>query len=111
MAQQSTTTPAQRARWVARWKASGRPLAVFARAHGVHPRTFWGWSRAAGPAAPRTRTDRPRFVPVRVERPRPLAVERGGLLIVLPDGAQIQVAPGTEARWVTAIVAGLQASC
>lgn len=104
----STKTPAERARLVVRWRASGSSQAAFARRHGVHPRTFWGWSRdvareTARPAAT--------FVPVQVLSDPGGGAPAGGLDIVLVHGERIHMEAGTSPTWVTAILAGLRATC
>jgi transposase-like protein len=48
----SPTTPAQRARLVAQWRARGGSQARFARQHHVHPRTFQDRVRCYPSAVP-----------------------------------------------------------
>ena len=112
----SAKSRAQRARLVRQWRTSGFPQAAFARRHGVHPRTFWGWCRAAL-AAPGSPADTPRFLPVQVVRPTasPARAARGphpaGLEILLVSGERVRVAPDTAPAWVAAIVAALRPAC
>jgi len=111
----SPTTPVQRARLVAQWRARGGSQARFARQHHVHPRTFWDWVRQHPPAtAPREGVaaveDRsPRFVAVQVE---PAAASGDARLVIAwASGLRLEAPPGTCPTWVGAIVAGLRSSC
>ena len=110
----SAMSRAQRARLVRAWRTSGESQTAFARRHGVHARTFWGWCQAA-PPAPDPARERPRFVPVRVAppvAPTALGLETApGLAILLPSGERVHVAPGTAPTWVAAIVAALRPAC
>jgi transposase-like protein len=111
----SPTTPVQRARLVAQWRARGGSQARFARQHHVHPRTFWDWVRQHPPAtAPREGVaaveDRsPRFVAVQVE---PAAASGDARLVIAwPSGLRLEVPAGTCPTWISAVVASLRPSC
>jgi transposase-like protein len=112
----SAKSGAQRARLVRQWRTSGGSQAAFARRHGVHPRTFWGWCHTSS-AAPRQPADAPRFLPVHVVRPAEPAARAEhaphpiGLEILLASGARVRVAPDTAPAWVAAIVAALRPAC
>jgi hypothetical protein len=111
----SPTTPVQRARLVAQWRARGGSQARVARQHQVHPRTFWDWVRRHPSATPpregaaSVEDRRPRFVAVQVEP----AVASGDarLVIAWPSGLRVEVPAGTCPAWVSAIVAPLRPSC
>jgi len=113
--QRPPTTPAQRARLVAQWRANGGSQAHFARQHHVHPRTFWDWVRQHPPTRPPGEgaapgKDRsPRFVAVQVEPAAPTG--DAPLVIAWASGLRLEVPPGTCPTWVGAIVAGLRSSC
>jgi transposase-like protein len=115
----SAKSRAQRARLVRAWQTNGGSQAAFARRHGVHPRTFWGWCQTA-PAGRRRPAPAPRFLPVEIVRAtRPVEpASRGGrsslptgLEILLVSGERVRVAPETAPAWVAAIVAALRPAC
>lgn len=112
----SAKSRAQRARLVRQWQTSGGSQAAFARRHGVHPRTFWGWAHVAHPGS-RQPPDAPRFLPVQVVRPPAPSAGAGqllhptGLEILLVSGERVRVAPDTAPAWVAAIVAALRPAC
>ena len=112
--QRSPTTPVQRARLVAQWRARGGSQAHFARQHRVHPRTFWDWVRQHPPTPPASEGPpveprRPRFVAVQVAPVAPTG--DAPLVIAWPSGLRLEVPPGTCPTWIGAIAAGLRASC
>jgi hypothetical protein len=94
----------QRAQWVARWRASDESQGAFARRHGIHPRTFWGWVQTAPPAAAA------RFVPVQVTA-EPVVLPPTPVEILLPRGTVVRVTPGTSPAWLAAVVAAVHATC
>jgi hypothetical protein len=102
--------PARVARLVARWRRSGESNAGFARRHGVHPRTFWGWCQAAaardegGEGGEATDVA---FVPVTVRD----ADGAGVVDIVFPSGERAVVRPGASVTLVRAVVTALRPSC
>jgi transposase-like protein len=102
--------PARVAQLVARWRRSGESKAGFARRHGVHPRTFWGWCQAAaardegGEAGEATDTT---FVPVTVLD----ADGEGEVDIVFPSGERAVVRPGASVALVRAVVTALRPPC
>jgi transposase-like protein len=102
----STKSAPQRARLVARWQRSGSTQAAFARRHGLHPRTFWGWVREERAPV----NAEPAFVPVQLAPPLASA-DAGRLEIALPTGECIRVGADCPAAWVAAVVAGLRPSC
>jgi hypothetical protein len=106
---ESDTTMARRAQLVAEWRVSGEPKATFARRHGVHPRTFWGWCREA--AEPSTVADVavPVFVLVAV-----VDTEDAGaraLEIVLTSGDRVCLRGALTRDWLASAVAALRRAC
>ncbi len=77
------TDPTRRTQLVAQWRASGEVNAAFARRHGVHPRTFWGWCH-----------EEPR------DQGRPTAADVGLVPVTLRQGAD--EAWGTDVEIVLA---------
>jgi len=107
-------TRAQRARLVAKWRASKTTQAAFARQHRIHPRTFFDWVRACPPApaaAALTVSVPGPFVPVHLVPERPEPGVGPSLTIALSTGERIEVSAGSSPAWVTAVVAGLRARC
>jgi transposase-like protein len=95
---------------VAAWRASGTTNAAFARRHGIHPRTFWGWcqrepgDQAHPSAAP------VRFVPVTLVEG---AAEgsRSEVEIVLASGDRVCVRGGLSAELLAHVVMALRRPC
>lgn len=100
----------QRAQWVARWRASDESQGAFARRHGIHPRTFWGWVQTAPPAAAAPPSESARFVPVQWTA-EPVALPPTPVEILLPRGTVVRVAPDTSPAWIAAVVAAVHATC
>jgi transposase-like protein len=105
-----TTPPARVAQLVATWRASGEASAQFARRHGIHPRTFWGWCHAArvseapGPVAEVV----PSFVPVTV------ASDAGAdapMEILFASGDRLVVRVGAPSELVRTVVTALRPPC
>ncbi len=91
----SAKSRAQRARLVRQWQTSGGSQAAFARRHGVHPRTFWGWVYASHLGL-RSPAEAPRFLPVQVVRPAAPAareIETGHQILVSVDRPGVLSAP------------------
>lgn len=101
MARQSRVWEAPaRAALVRQWAASGEGQAAFARRHGVHPRTFWGWCRRRDPV--------PAFVPVTIVAPTPAPVT---VTIVWPTGERIEVQGAESGVLLAQAVAALRQAC
>ncbi len=101
MARRSRRRDAQaRAQLVRAWQATGESQTAFARRHGVHPRTFWGWCRAGARA--------PAFVPVRLVEAAPTAVT---VTIVWPTGARVEVQGADSGVLLGQAVAALRQTC
>ncbi len=105
-----TTPPARIAHLVATWRASGEVNAQFARRHGIHPRTFWGWCqtvRAADAPAP-VAAAAPTFVPVTVAHD---VAPDGPVEVLLASGDRLVVRVGAPSELVRAVVAAWRPPC
>lgn len=101
MAKRSRRREAQaQAALVRQWAASGESQTAFARRHGVHPRTFWGWCRQ--------RARVPTFVPVTIVEPAPSAVT---VTIVWPTGERVEVQGADSGLLLAHAVAALRQAC
>ena len=100
---------AQRARWVARYRASGMGLKRFAAEHRLPPGQLHYWVYAP-PPAPVTGVDAPVFQEVRL---------RGGMFspgnwaaeVLLASGASVRLREGTAPQWAVALVRALGGPC
>jgi transposase-like protein len=90
-----------RAALVRQWEASDEGQAAFARRHGVHPRTFWGWCRPGARAAPA-------FVPVTIVEAARAAVI---VTIVWPSGERVEVHGADSGVLLAQAVAALRQTC
>jgi len=109
MSQALGSTGRRRARLVARWRLSGETRAAFARRHGVHPRTFWGWCQADDPRA--AEPDRhATFLPVRVVDATPTA-PAGEIEVVLTSGDRVYLRGEPTRALLTHAVAVLRRAC
>jgi hypothetical protein len=99
----------ERARWVARYRASGLGLKRFAAEHGLPPGRLHYWAYAPGAASPGA-TNAPVFEEVRlagsVSAPGGWAAE-----IVVPDGTTVRLRAGVAPEWAGALIQALGASC
>ena len=109
MSKAAESSERRRARLVARWRTSGETRVAFARRHGVHPRTFWGWCRAEDPprAAPERRAT---FLPVRVVNAVPSA-PAGEVEVVLTSGDRVYLRGEPTRRLLAHAVAVLRCPC
>ena len=87
-------TVRQRQEYLAQFARSGLSAAAFCRREKLHPATFSLWRRATKPTAPV-------FAEVRVSAPMPTtAISSGGAaVLLLPQGARLEVALGNDAAW------------
>lgn len=100
---------AQRARWVARYRASGMGLKRFAAEHGLPPGQLHYWVYAP-PAAPVTGADAPVFQEVRLTGS--MAPSGGWAAeIVLASGVSVRLREGAAPQWAVALVQALEAPC
>ena len=99
----------ERARWVARYRASGLGLKRFAAEHGLQPGQLHYWVYAPGPV-PAAAGGASLFQEVRwpgsLPHPSGWAAE-----IVLSSGATVRVREGTAPEWAGALIQALGASC
>lgn len=99
----------ERARWVARYRASGLGLKRFAVEHGLSPGQLHYWVYAPGPV-PTAEAGAPVFQEVRlsgsVTSPSGWAAE-----IVLSSGATVRLREGAAADWAGALIQALGGSC
>lgn len=91
---------ATRQRWaerLARFHAAGQTVAAFCAAEGVSVPAFYAWKRVltagAGPADP------PVLLPVRIAAAGPAPIE-----LVLPGGAVLRFAAGTDPAVIAGVV-------
>jgi transposase-like protein len=100
---------AERARWVARYRASGVGLKRFAAEHGLPPGQLHYWVYAP-PPRPATEADAPVFQEVRLtgsmEPPSGWAAE-----IALANGATVRLREGAAADWAASLVQALGGPC
>ncbi|MCP5525154.1 MAG: hypothetical protein H7A46_26825 [Verrucomicrobiales bacterium] len=100
---------AERARWVARYRASGVGLKRFATEHGLPPGRlhYWVYAPTHGPA---TEAAAPVFQEVRLTasmaRPSGWAAE-----IALSSGTTVRLREGAAADWAASLVQALEAPC
>ena len=99
----------ERARWVARYRASGLGLKRFAAEHGLPPGQLHYWVYAPGPVAA-TAGGTPVFQEVRwpesLTHPVGWAAE-----IVVSSGATVRLREGTAPAWAGALLQALGGSC
>ena len=102
----SKRTPAQMARLLAQWRASGESGVSFARRHHVSAWSFWYWCRKLSTEA-QPEPEETTFLPVRVA-PEPDAhvVE-----VVLIGGARLYVRAGAPADLVRVVLTALRSPC
>ena len=100
---------AERAQWVARYRASGMGLKRFAAAHRLAPGQLHYWVYAPGPASA-GEPGPPVFQEVRLSdiatRPKDWAAE-----LLLPGGVSVRLREGTDARWTAALVQAMGGAC
>lgn len=100
---------AERARWVARYRASGLGLKRFAAEHGLQPGQLRYWVYAPG-LVPAAEGGAPVFQEVRwaesLSQARGWAAE-----IVLSSGATVRLREGVAPEWVGALIPALRGSC
>lgn len=104
-----TDCGAERARWVAKYRASGMGLRRFAGQQGLSAGQLHYW--VYGGRKPRVWADKaPMFREVRLAEmpppPSPWTAE-----IVLPDRTMVRLGPGMEVTWATALVECLRRPC
>ena len=104
------TDPKRITQLVAAWRASGTASAAFARRHGHHPRTFWGWCRRERDDQGQPSTAAVRFVPVTVVKGTNEA-SWSDVEIVLASGDRVCVRGGVTAELFAHVVMALRRPC
>lgn len=104
-----TDRGAERARWVAKYRASGMGLRRFANQHGLSAGQLHYW--VYGGRKPRVWPDKaPMFGEVRLAEmspaPSPWTAE-----VVLPDSTTVRLGRGMEVTWAAALVECLRRPC
>ena len=102
-------TRAERARWVARYRASGMGLKRFAAEHGLRPGRLHYWVYAS-PPGPTTRADAPLFQEVRLTRSMAPSGDWAAE-IVLSSGTTVRLREGAAPDWAVALVQALGRPC
>ena len=90
------------AKLVARWKASGKSAAVFAREAGMPESRLWYWQRRIGSEEP------PSFVPVRVVPEEPPAAGPS-FELTFGDGRRLLIPPELTGRSLRQVLLALRA--
>ena len=99
---------AARARWVAKYRASGVGLKRFARENGLEAGQLHYWVYGAGQA--RDAAAKPLFREVRVGAPVPMT-PAWSAEIVLAEGTRVRLSCGADVAWVSALVESLRQPC
>ena len=89
----------ERARWVARWRASGMSCARFAKEHGLAESTLYRWGQQCKAVA----AVRPGFAEVRVVG----AATRASLEVEHPSGCVVRVHGAVEEGQLAAVLRAL----
>jgi hypothetical protein len=104
-----TDRDAERARWVAKYRASGLGLERFARRHGLRPGRLHYWVYQSSKGAEST-VPLPTFQEVRlpavVATPGSWTAEVG-----LPNGTTVRLGRQTDLGWTTALIDCLRGPC
>jgi transposase-like protein len=90
----------ERAKWLARWRASGQSCEQFARQHGLSASTLYRWSQRSG------RDKTPSFAEVRVVG----TVVGASLEVQHPGGCVVRVSGAVDEAQLTAVLRALS-SC
>jgi len=95
-------TPAERAKWLELYRASGQTVAAFCRANEIAYASLWLWLRQSEPAQV---SDAGELVEV------PMAAlcsaAAAAVKVHLPGGAGLEIAPGTDPLWLAQLVRAL----
>jgi hypothetical protein len=99
----------ERARWVARYRASGLGLKRFASEHGLKPGRLHYWAYTPGLASS-AQSVTPVFQELRLGDT--LSGSTGwGAEVVLSNGATVRLRAGVAPEWVGALIQALGGSC
>lgn len=100
---------AERARWVAEYRASGLGLKQFAHENGLEANRLHYWVYGAGR---RRAADAGKPVFQEVMIPAALSVAPAwSAEIALPDGLRVRLSPGADVAWVRTLVESLRRPC
>lgn len=96
----------ERAAYLARFEQSGLSCQAFCREHGLLGQTFNNWRRKALEQARAVPTEPVQFTDVSAIA----AANAGGRAVVyyFPEGGSVEVAAGTDIRWLNEIVQALR---
>jgi transposase-like protein len=101
-----TPSSAERADWVARYRASGMALHRFAQAHGLRPAQLHYWVYQTRPVAPGTA---PRFQEVKLGEL--LAQPPWTVELELPGGPTVRVPASVDPTWVAELIRSVRRVC
>lgn len=120
-----TRKPARKSGWqqwtadearqvVEAWRASGLPLATFARQRGLGAERVRWWRQRLGEWKGASGEDRPRFVPTVVTDPSPASTGETAAVVTVRAGGDVVVevadVGAVPASWLSALVLGLARS-
>jgi hypothetical protein len=102
--QRARSTRAERAEWVARFRASGQPARIFADAAGLRLATLLRWQREAD------RDDAPGDIQTvglgELLGPAPWVAE-----LTIPGGGTIRLSRDADPGWTAALIQAVRAVC
>ena len=100
-------TAAERAQWLRMFKEGGQTVAEFCRANDLRPATLSAWRRQ--PAD--TDVEDAGLVEIAMSALPATAPGRGTeVSMQLPNGAKLQIVPGTDPTWLSALVTMLMSA-
>lgn len=104
-------TPEERAAWLSMFEASGKTVAEFCRENGLAEATLSLWRRKPREAADTDGNGALVEIPLAAVKANvPAALEQRGVQIRLGNGIELDVEPGTDLEWLTALLRGLACS-
>ena len=95
-------TPTERAEWLERYWASGQTVAAFCRTHEIAYASLSLWLRQSRSA----RASEPGEL-VEVPMAALCSATQSAVKVHLPGGAGLEIAPGTDPRWLAQLVRAL----
>lgn len=104
-----TDRGAERARWVAEYRASGMGLKRFAHENSLKASQLHYWvygPRRAGVAEAAKPVFREVVIPAALSTASDWSAE-----IAMPDGLRVRLSPGTDVAWVSQLVESLRRPC
>jgi transposase-like protein len=104
--------PAERARWVGRYRESGLGLKRFAAEHGLRPSQLHYWVYQSRPSGRESVVKAPGAEAMFREYLLPRAPAGDwGAEIALPDGTRLRLERGADPAWVRALLDPLRRPC